>query len=197
MFRLVGSHGGEFRSGEVAGLDDVQRTLLAEVAAACSDAIAGAEGASIEIKPASVAVHVRRCARDDAARVLDEVNRGAAAWPGIHVTTGKEVVELAVVRLGKGRALDRLRGDTSASAVLFVGDDVTDEDAFRQLQPGDVGVKVGSGGTLARWGVSDPQAVVVLLREVLRLRTAGEVARARLIRLTSERERAGLDTIRE
>lgn len=172
--RLVGSHGGEFQSGEVAGLDDSQRMLLADVVAACSAAIIGVEGASVETKPASVAVHVRRSARDDAARVLDAVTHGPARWPGIHVTTGKEVVELAVVRLGKGQALDRLRAETSASAVLFVGDDVTDEDAFGRLLPEDLGVKVGSGETLARWGVSDPAAVVELLGDVLGLRSAVE-----------------------
>ena len=176
--RLVGSHGGEFRSGDVTGLDSEQRELLAAVVAACADVIAGVDGASLEVKPASVAVHVRRCARDDAAGILAAVDRGPARWPGIHVTTGKEVVELSVVRLGKGLALDRLRAEGSASAVLFVGDDITDEDAFGHLRPEDLGVKVGSGQTLARWGVSDPDAVVALLREVLRRRTTAAPAPA-------------------
>jgi trehalose 6-phosphate phosphatase len=47
--------------------------------------------------------------------------------------------------------------------VLYLGDDVTDEDAFRSLGPDDVTVKVGDGGTAARYRVSDPAAALALL----------------------------------
>ena len=48
------------------------------------------------------------------------------------MTTGKEVIELSVVATDKGAAIDALRTQLSASAVLFLGDDVTDENAFAQ-----------------------------------------------------------------
>ena len=50
----------------------------------------------------------------------------------------------------KGEAIDILREQDDASAVVFFGDDVTDEKAFRRMRDGDVGVKVGPGETLAR-----------------------------------------------
>ncbi len=82
------------------------------------------------------------------------------------MTTGKDVIELAVVVVGKGRALSALRAGARATATLFMGDDVTDEDAFRVLETGDVGVKVGAGESLAQWRVPDPDAVVTVLAEL-------------------------------
>jgi trehalose-phosphatase len=76
---------------------------------------------------------------------------------------GKEVLELAVTDADKGTALLRLRDDLGAVATVYLGDDRTDEDAFRALSPGDLTVKVGEGETAARYRVADPAAVVRLL----------------------------------
>ena len=51
--------------------------------------------------------------------------------------------------------------------MLFLGEDVTDEDAFAWLGDGDVGVEMGPGSTLARYRVDDPEAVVGLLTAAL------------------------------
>lgn len=168
---LVGSHGTEFARGQIESLDEGRRALLADVAAACDAIVASAPGVQAERKPASVAVHVRRASRPDAARVLAAVRSGPATIPGVHVTEGKEVIELAVVQAGKGHAVTTLRERWSVDAVLFVGDDVTDERAFEALDPArDVGVKVGDGETLAGWRVADPDAVVALLADLLQRR---------------------------
>ena len=82
----------------------------------------------------------------------------------MHVTHGKQVVELAVVETSKGIALQRLRAMLAADAVLYVGDDVTDETAFAVLGPTDVGVKVGPGETLATYRIDGPEDVRSLLQ---------------------------------
>jgi trehalose-phosphatase len=46
---------------------------------------------------------------------------------------------------------------------IYLGDDVTDEDAFRALPPGDVAVKVGEGPTVAPFRVADVPGAVALL----------------------------------
>ena len=74
-----------------------------------------------------------------------------------------------MVRTGKGAALQRLRDAHGSTGVLYVGDDVTDEDAFAVLRPQDVGVKVGGGETLAGYRVADPAAVRDLLHLLVRL----------------------------
>jgi trehalose-phosphatase len=162
---LVGSHGAEVDADGPAGLDDAARARLADVTAVLEDVARHHRGAHLECKPASVVLHTRLIEdRGAAARAAADALTALEGRPGVHVTPGKEVVEAAVVKTGKGAALQRLRQAYSVDAVLYVGDDVTDEDAFAVLGPGDVGVKVGEGDTLARYRVADPSAVRDLLR---------------------------------
>ena len=85
----------------------------------------------------------------------------SARWCFVH--QGKRAVELLVVATDKGRALDRLRHATGATATLFIGDDTTDENAFATLTGPDVGVKVGKGRTIAGYRVHGPADVALLL----------------------------------
>jgi trehalose 6-phosphate phosphatase len=159
-YRWVGSHGAEF-DGPLTGELAARRDALAEQLAPL---VAAVPGALLEVKPASVAVHVRQVAdRAAAAVLLAAADR--AADPSLTKKPGKEVLELAVTDADKGTALRRLRAETGAGAALYLGDDVTDEDGFRALGPDDVTIKVGAGDTAARFRVADvPAAVAVLER---------------------------------
>jgi trehalose 6-phosphate phosphatase len=157
-FRWIGSHGAEF-DGPLAG---ELRAARDELAAALAPLVEAVPGARLEVKPAAVAVHVRTVADREAGRALLE---RAAAAGGPHHTAkpGKDVLELAVTDADKGSALVRLRDELGAAAVLYLGDDVTDEDGFRALGPGDVTVKIGEGETAAAHRLPDLSAVPTLL----------------------------------
>ena len=169
---LVGSHGREWSTEQAADLDPAAAELLADVTAALADIAGRYDGVSVETKPAAAALHVRRARSRDGAAAIEAASQGPARRAGLTVTSGKDVLELAVVEADKGTAVESLRDSFGADAVLFAGDDVTDENAFAQLGDGDVGVKVGPGSTLARYRVDDPEAVAGLLTELLRLRAA-------------------------
>jgi trehalose 6-phosphate phosphatase len=64
-----------------------------------------------------------------------------------------------------------LRQATGATALVFAGDDVTDEDALGRLTAADVGVKVGLDLTQAEFRVEAPVHVAELLEALLRERT--------------------------
>lgn len=164
---LVGSHGSEFDVGFVHALDAAARELHRFLVDELEWMTTPVAGATLEIKPASVAVHVRRAGREDAARVLDEVRAGPATWEGVQVTDGKEVIELSVVRTDKGKAFGVLRRRASATAALFIGDDVTDETAFGRLTGPDVGIKVGQGETAAPYRIRDTNEVATVLALLL------------------------------
>jgi trehalose 6-phosphate phosphatase len=167
--RLVGSHGIETDDAP-ASLTDDDAALLAHVRTALAPIVEGVEGVIVESKAASVAVHVRQAERSDAGRVSSAVLTGPARLPGVHTLHGKEVVELAVVRPDKGAAVHRLRTESGADVVLYLGDDATDESAFASLGTSDIGVKVGAGSTAAAYAVDGPEDAVGLLSRLAALR---------------------------
>jgi len=167
---LVGSHGAEADGGSPAVLGPDEAALLTRVRTALEELAAGHDGVLVEAKPASATLHVRQADRATARELTDAALTGPGRWAGVHVTPGKEVVELVVVRTSKGTALDVLRDRLEATAVLYAGDDVTDETAFAVLGPGDVGIKVGPGDTAAAHRVAEPADVVTVLERLARAR---------------------------
>ena len=174
----IGSHGGE-RSGSGAGdspLTSKQAQALDDLVADLASVAAEHPGSALEHKPAAVVLHTRgmpdAAAREAEAAALEVGTRHT----GVHVLHGKHVVEMSVVRADKGTALVTLRDEVGARAVAYLGDDVTDEDAFRALAPTDLTVKVGPGDTAARFRVEGPEAAAEVLRLLLVLRSQRDAA---------------------
>jgi trehalose 6-phosphate phosphatase len=160
-FRWVGSHGEEF-DGPLAGELAERRDALAERLAPLVDAVPGAR---LEIKPASVAVHVRQVHdRAAAAALLGDAR--TAVDSSLTLKPGKDVLEVAVTNADKGTALRRLVAELGATGAMYLGDDVTDEDGFRALRPDGLTVKVGEGATEARYRVADTAGALALLRRL-------------------------------
>lgn len=168
---LVGSHGSEFDAGFLDVIDEPATALLAELEQTMTTLAQRYPGATVESKPVSVAFHVRNAAPEHAQQALDEALNAVQGW-NIHVTEGKAVREFAVIDTDKGAALEQLRQADDANAVVFFGDDVTDEKAFSRLTDTDIGVKVGPGETLARYRVDSPDDVAIALRLLVRERRA-------------------------
>lgn len=156
---LVGSHGAEFDSGFA---HDIDTDLLQAITQTLMAIAADKPGVTVETKPASVALHVRNASDADGEAALAAAWDAAQGWDA-HATTGKAVLEFAVISTDKGEAIDILRTEHSAAAVVFFGDDVTDEKAFRRLTDADVGVKVGPGDTAAAYRVETPEDVAAAL----------------------------------
>jgi len=167
---LVGSHGSEFDVGFVESLAPELVTLRSRLITELERIVKGKSGVRLEIKPASVAVHTRGAPPEVAEEVQDAVHYGPATWPDLHVTQGKQVIELLVIPTNKGTAVDSLRMQLSASAVLYMGDDVTDENVFANLHGPDVGIKIGPGDTRAAFRVPEPYDAVRVLGMLLETR---------------------------
>jgi trehalose-phosphatase len=160
---LVGSHGSEFDIGFVYALEEPARALREALVSTLRGLTRTATGVILEVKPASVAVHVRQAAPDLAEQVLARVRSGPGTWDGVYVTEGDAVLELSVIQTDKGHALDVVRHGCGATAALFMGDSVSDEKAFARLSGPDVGIKVGTGDTLAAYRVASGVAVAAAL----------------------------------
>ncbi len=168
---LVGSHGSEFDLDFATNLPPQAAALRERIASELTAVAADVDGLLIETKPASVAFHYRNADPLKAADALKAVLDGPASLEGVFTKHGKKVVELGVVATNKGRALETMRHRSGASAVIFFGDDRTDEDAFATLAGPDIGIKVGDGDTAAAHRVDGPGDVAKILARLCELRT--------------------------
>jgi len=109
-------------------------------------------GAQVERKRFSIAVHYRRVRKGRVQAVEKAVDHVLADHVGLRKGTGKKVVELLPeIDWHKGKALcwlmDALELDRPDVLPFYIGDDVTDEDAFRALQAGGIGIVVKEDDT--------------------------------------------------
>jgi trehalose 6-phosphate phosphatase len=164
---VIGSHGMETRDRPLTALTDDELTRLTKLEAAADRAVERAgDGAWVEHKPASVVLHVRQA--DDAAgnRALAEFADAADGVEGATTKAGSGVLEAFARHADKGSALVELAGRLDVATTVFVGDDVTDEEAFARLGTDDVTIKVGDDDTIARHRLRDPHAVLAFLQAV-------------------------------
>jgi len=162
----VGNHGLEisgpgyvFIEPNAAAKVETLEHLAAELSARLQDI----EGAMVEFKGLTISVHFRQVKQEE----WDEVRRrvhsalAAASHPFV-LNTGEKVFEIRPrVDWTKGNAVAWIRDRLGQPDLLtiYVGDDVSDEDAFKLLQDG-VTVKVGgSGETAARYHLDGPGEV--------------------------------------
>lgn len=163
---LVGSHGAE-RAGLIPEVDKTAREDLALALDRLEALIAEFPGARLERKPAGVAFHYRNVEPELRSSAEAAARRVGEDYVTLSTLPGKRVVELTGSRIDKGDAMRSLREQWDAGAVVFIGDDVTDEHAFFVLGPGDLGVKVGEGETLARFRLDDQSDVAGVLESLL------------------------------
>ncbi|HYJ79723.1 MAG TPA: trehalose-phosphatase [Longimicrobiaceae bacterium] len=181
----AGNHGMEMQG---AGFERVHpqaaaaRPLLEAVARRIEPELAAVPGAFLEDKELTLSVHFRRAPAEREPEVRRIVAAAVAGVGGVKVTEGKMVLEVRPrVEWDKGKAvlflLDQLR-PPAGTPVLYLGDDRTDEDAFRALRQrggGGEGVLVAEeppADTAASSRLRGPEEVGVLFAELADARRA-------------------------
>ncbi|MDH3703495.1 MAG: trehalose-phosphatase [Alphaproteobacteria bacterium] len=136
-------------------------------------ALHGIPGALVEGKTYSVAVHYRLVDRDKQHLVRSAVDAVAARYPNLRRTTGKMVFELLPnIDWDKGRAvtwlLHAMGLEPPDAMPVYIGDDVTDEDAFATVSADGIGVLVADAprATQARYRLAGPDAVMRLFEHL-------------------------------
>ena len=133
-------------------------------------ALAAIAGAHVERKRFSVATHYRLVRTAEVAAVERAVNAVRARHAGLRRGRGKKVIELLPdIGWDKGAAVLWLLGaldlDDAEGLPIYVGDDLTDERAFRALASRGLGILVRDKPrpTLARYRLRDPAEVRAFL----------------------------------
>ena len=133
-------------------------------------------GAQIERKRFSLAVHYRNVDDPNVKRIELAVNGAIARRNRLALALGKKVFEIRpAFDWDKGHAvrwlLDRrAEVDGIALTPLYIGDDITDEDAFRMIREDGIGIVVGplDRPTEARYALRDTDEVQAFLDRMAR-----------------------------
>ncbi|MFC4139136.1 MULTISPECIES: trehalose-phosphatase [unclassified Microbacterium] len=175
---LAGSHGAQEWTPGVGATEPAdppeERELREQLWTDVEELLAAYPGVELERKTYGLGVHGRSAdvaVETQAFSAVDQLMaRRAPHW---RRRTGSRILEFSSRQEGKDAAIATLRARFGATAVLFAGDDVTDEDALRSLEPGDLGVRVGAGESAAALRVENPQQMAALLGVVADERRAG------------------------
>lgn len=131
-------------------------------------------GALLERKRFSIAAHYRQADQSGVVKVKQAVDEIAARHRELRRIAGKKVYELRPdMDWDKGRAviwlLETLGLAQSEVLALYIGDDLTDEDAFRAIRQCGIGIVVSDKPrlTAARYGLNNSAEVERFLHELV------------------------------
>jgi trehalose 6-phosphate phosphatase len=172
----AGSHG-----FDIAGAGGLRRELgaaylpvLDAAETELREALDEIPGAQLERKHFSVAAHYRNVNENDAFKVALAVDAVAARHRELRKIDGKRVYELLPdIDWNKGKAvlwlLETLSLERGNALPIFIGDDRTDEDAFRALEKCGVAILVSEHPqvTAANYWLNNPEEVERFLGELI------------------------------
>jgi len=172
---LVGEHGWETREpGRALARIDLDPAVDEALSRATALALLGAPDVHLERKRCSVVVHTRGL---EPARARATEIRIAGLWsraflgrseptPRLVLDVIDGGLELRAAGQDRGLAIDRLlRARPPFTFVVYLGDDQSDEDAFRTVRQRGFGLRIGKGGeaSFAQGRLDDPEAVSLFL----------------------------------
>lgn len=124
----------------LAGIEKILRDLFSN----------GPEGVQIERKKYAITVHFRNADPQLTGKIKVMIDKAISEYPGIKKEQGKMIIEIKPdVPWNKGMAVRWILKkldlwDNNGVFPIYLGDDVTDEDAFSMLQGRGLGIIVGS-----------------------------------------------------
>ena len=175
-FELVAPDGTHHENTAAAGAI----STLAHAAAQLAETLSDVSGIVLEHKRFAVAIHYRNADPGDVDRVIATVHKLGRS-EGLRITAGRKVVELRPdTDWDKGTTLDWLLehiegndsvADSAAVLPIYIGDDITDEDAFDAVQFDGIGIVVrhqedGDRPSAALFSLENPAAVCEFVRRL-------------------------------
>jgi trehalose 6-phosphate phosphatase len=131
------------------------------------------QGVLVERKKYAIAVHYRNVKDDMVQEVRNAVHTELDKQESLKEGKGKKVLELKPdFEWHKGKAIewlkDALEINDEKYVIFFIGDDVTDEDAFRSIKDKGIGIMVGDHNekTEALYRLKDTESVPEFLKEL-------------------------------
>ncbi|MFC2124873.1 trehalose-phosphatase [Bacteroidota bacterium] len=170
-FDMVGPDGFIFENEQA----NESRRTITEVSEEIRDKTAHIQGVKLEYKKYAIAVHYRQVSDNQQKDAKEIVYDIISQYPEIRPGKGKKVIEMKPnFDWHKGKSirvlLDRMIGkDQGDNFLIYIGDDITDEDAFFEVLDDGIGILVGDHGrkTFASSHLRDVDEVKLFLQRIL------------------------------
>jgi trehalose 6-phosphate phosphatase len=148
-FYLAGGHGAELEHPDGSRHRGVEpgklEPVINRLAELARDSVGTHPGFIIENKKTSLALHYRLAAPETARLVLREFKTKAGfviQKHGLEIISGKKVAEVRHHTVNKGKAVRYLMDRFPEYYPIYLGDDITDEDAFMVVKERGAGILV-------------------------------------------------------
>lgn len=181
----VGNHGLEIEGPNIRFEGMISQRLQAvirHIYEELQDKLLGIKGVIVEDKTITLSVHYRLAKPDDALtakKVVREITQPHLGTNKIKVNAGKKVLEIKpAIEWDKGKvvlwllARQQFKLEDRKILPIYVGDDVTDEDAFKILRNKGLTIFVGEPGTSqAEYYLKDTKEVVEFIQRITELKS--------------------------
>jgi len=183
----AGNHGLEMRGAGVVfdhPTSSASRKAIDTICSSLRSELSALKGVLIEDKGKTLSIHYRLAGKKESSKIKEMISKAVSASVKRHlvrITDGKKVVEIRPpVYWDKGNAvawlLKKLAKGPKAGRTLpiYIGDDKTDEDAFKALRRKGLTVHVGSrADTNARFKIKDAKTAHEFLKKLLAVKRSG------------------------
>lgn len=167
----AGNHGLELERNDSVAVHPVARKRAARIDEVCGileSVLEPIPNARIENKRLTGTVHYRSVPPGMRPIVQRRTHAVVDRFGGdaLEVSSGKRILEIGPsIPWGKGNAVALIAADMPPGSVpIYIGDDVTDESAFRTVEPDGIGIRVGGDEpSAASYRLDSPDAVARFL----------------------------------
>ncbi|MEW6680836.1 MAG: trehalose-phosphatase [bacterium] len=170
----VGNHGLEIKGLKIKFSPHL-KSIIRHIYEDLANKLSKIKGVLIEDKGLTISVHYRLVDEKDIKEFLNifnEITNPYLACDKIKIDAGKKVYEIKPpVVWDKGKAVLWLLGENNIFPI-YIGDDVTDEDAFLALKDKGLTVFVGEKGVSSKAGyyLNNTEEVIEFIRRILELK---------------------------
>ncbi|MCG3205590.1 MAG: Trehalose-phosphate phosphatase [Elusimicrobia bacterium] len=170
----AGNHGFEAEGNDFRFIHPHASSMKSELNQIVSEAtslLRGMKGIHIENKEMTASIHYRNISPFSLRRFLSFMNRFQSRCEsrGFFLRAGKKVFEiLPELKWNKGMFVRLLEKKFGYPLIVYIGDDTTDEDAFRAIKKRGISIRIGAiKGSAASYFLPLQSDIALFLRRVI------------------------------
>ena len=167
---IIAEHGHFFKESNKnwINLGNIDKVFLNDIYAIFQSFSDRTPGTFTEKKESGLVWHYRKTDPELASERVVEIETvlNSLLTDQFQILNLDKAIEVTSRKFDKGSALNELTKNKNYDHIVCIGDDITDENMFKNLEENSTTIKVGIKKTHARFYIDDPERVVSLLSDI-------------------------------